>query len=60
MSHATVYKTLALLKDINQVFEIDLHGNSHYDGNRPEPQSMPKTTTKRSSRAISWQPGTRS
>ena len=37
MSHATVYKTLALLKDINQVFEIDLHGDSHYDGNRPEP-----------------------
>ncbi len=37
MSHATVYKTLALLKEINQVFEIDLHGDSHYDGNRPEP-----------------------
>ena len=32
MSHATVYKTLALLKEINQVFEIDLHGDSHYDG----------------------------
>lgn len=37
MSHATVYKTLALLKEMNQVFEIDLHGDSHYDGNRPEP-----------------------
>ncbi len=37
MSHATVYKTLALLKEINQVFEIDLRGDSHYDGNRPEP-----------------------
>lgn len=37
MSHATVYKTLALLKEIGQVFEIDLHGDSHYDGNRPEP-----------------------
>lgn len=37
MSHATVYKTLALLKEINQVFEIDLHGDSHYDGNRPQP-----------------------
>jgi Fur family transcriptional regulator, peroxide stress response regulator len=37
MSHATVYKTLALLKEINQVFEIDLHGDSHYDGNRPDP-----------------------
>jgi Fur family transcriptional regulator, peroxide stress response regulator len=37
MSHATVYKTLTLLKEIDQVFEIDLHGDSHYDGNRPEP-----------------------
>lgn len=37
MSQATVYKTLALLKEINQVLEIDLHDDSHYDGNRPEP-----------------------
>ena len=37
MSQATVYKTLTLLKEINQVFEIDLHGDSHYDGMRPEP-----------------------
>ena len=37
MSHATVYKTLALLKDMGQVLEIDLHDDSHYDGNRPEP-----------------------
>lgn len=37
MSQATVYKTLALLKEMNQVFEIDLHNDSHYDGNRPEP-----------------------
>ena len=37
MSHATVYKTLTLLKEMNQVFEIDLHSDSHYDGNRPEP-----------------------
>lgn len=37
MSQATVYKTLALLKDINQVLQIDLHDDSHYDGNRPEP-----------------------
>jgi Fur family peroxide stress response transcriptional regulator len=37
MSHATVYKTLALLKDLGQVLEIDLHGDSHYDGSRPEP-----------------------
>jgi Fur family peroxide stress response transcriptional regulator len=37
MSHATVYKTLALLKEIGQVLEIDLRDDSHYDGNRPEP-----------------------
>lgn len=37
MSHATVYKTLALLKDMNQVLEIDLRDDSHYDGNRPDP-----------------------
>jgi Fur family transcriptional regulator, peroxide stress response regulator len=37
MSRATVYKTLALLKEMNQVFEIDLREDSHYDGNRPEP-----------------------
>jgi Fur family peroxide stress response transcriptional regulator len=37
MSHATVYKTLALLKEMNQVLEIDLRDDSHYDGNRPQP-----------------------
>lgn len=37
MSRATVYKTLHLLKEIGQVFEIDLREDSHYDGNRPEP-----------------------
>ena len=37
MSRATVYKTLALLKEINQVLEIDLRDDSHYDGNRPQP-----------------------
>jgi Fur family peroxide stress response transcriptional regulator len=37
MSHATVYKTLTLLKEMKQVFEIDLHNDSHYDGNRPQP-----------------------
>lgn len=36
-SQATVYKTLALLKDLGQVLEIDLHGDSHYDGNSPQP-----------------------
>ncbi len=37
MSQATVYKTLALLKEIDQVFEIELREDSHYDGSRPEP-----------------------
>jgi Fur family peroxide stress response transcriptional regulator len=37
MSRATVYKTLALLKEMNQVLEIDLRDDSHYDGNRPHP-----------------------
>jgi len=37
MSHATVYKTLKLLKEMNQVLEIDLREDSHYDGNRPQP-----------------------
>ena len=37
MSHATVYKTLSLLKEMNQVLEIDLRDDSHYDGNRPQP-----------------------
>ncbi len=36
MSHATVYKTLTLLKEMKQVLEIDLRGDSHYDGNRPD------------------------
>ena len=39
MSQATVYKTLALLKEMNQVLEIDLRDDSHYDGNRPQPHS---------------------
>jgi Fur family transcriptional regulator, peroxide stress response regulator len=37
MSQATVYKTLALLKEMDQVLEIDFRDDSHYDGNRPEP-----------------------
>jgi Fur family peroxide stress response transcriptional regulator len=37
MSQATVYKTLALLKEMDQVLEIELHDDRHYDGNRPEP-----------------------
>lgn len=39
MSLATVYKTLALLKEMGQVFEIDLHEDNHYDGNRPQPHA---------------------
>jgi Fur family peroxide stress response transcriptional regulator len=37
MSQATVYKTLVLLKEMGQVLEIDMHDDSHYDGNRIEP-----------------------
>ena len=37
MSQATVYKTLNMLKEMGQVLEIDLHGDSHYDGHRPQP-----------------------
>lgn len=37
MSQATVYKTLSLLKDMDQVLEIDLRDDSRYDGNRPQP-----------------------
>ena len=37
MSQATVYKTLAVLKELGQVLEIDLRDDSHYDGNRPQP-----------------------
>jgi Fur family peroxide stress response transcriptional regulator len=37
MSRATVYKTLALLKELGQVLEIELRDDSHYDGNRPQP-----------------------
>jgi Fur family peroxide stress response transcriptional regulator len=37
MSLATVYKTLSLLKEMNQVLEIDLRDDRHYDGNRPQP-----------------------
>jgi Fur family peroxide stress response transcriptional regulator len=37
MSQATVYNTLTLLKELNQVVEINLHDDSHYDGFHPEP-----------------------
>jgi Fur family peroxide stress response transcriptional regulator len=37
MSQATVYKTLTLLKEMNQVLEIDLRDDSHYDGRRLAP-----------------------
>jgi Fur family transcriptional regulator, peroxide stress response regulator len=37
VSRATIYKTLTLLKEEGQVLEIDLHENSHYDGNKPYP-----------------------
>ena len=37
MSHATVYKTLSLLKDLGEVLEIPMRDDSHYDGNKPFP-----------------------
>jgi Fur family peroxide stress response transcriptional regulator len=37
MSQATVYKTLLLLKEMDQVLEIDLGDDRHYDGHRPYP-----------------------
>lgn len=36
-SLGTVYKTLAMLKEAGEVLEIDLHSESHYDGNKPYP-----------------------
>jgi Fur family peroxide stress response transcriptional regulator len=37
-SLATIYKTLNLLKNMGQVFEVTLAGmGSHYDGNKPYP-----------------------
>lgn len=39
VSLATIYKTLALLKKEGEVLEIDLHGDSRYDGAKPFPHS---------------------
>jgi len=35
ISLATIYKTLIMLKDEGEVLEIELHSDSHYDGNKP-------------------------
>jgi Fur family peroxide stress response transcriptional regulator len=37
MSLATVYKTLELLKELDEVLEIGLRDDNHYDGHRPYP-----------------------
>lgn len=37
VSLAMVYKTLTLLKQQGEVLEIDLHGQSRYDGYKPYP-----------------------
>ena len=37
VSLATVYKTLALLKEEGEVLEIALRADSRYDGNKPYP-----------------------
>ncbi|MHB1357302.1 MAG: Fur family transcriptional regulator [Anaerolineae bacterium] len=34
-SLASVYKTLVLLKEVGEVLEINLHDDSHFDGNKP-------------------------
>jgi Fur family peroxide stress response transcriptional regulator len=37
-SLATVYKTVSLLKELNEVLELGFHdGNNRYNGNRPHP-----------------------
>jgi Fur family peroxide stress response transcriptional regulator len=51
MSQATVYKTLALLKEIGQVLEVDRRDDSRYDGNRPQPEDQaPDASRARKSR----------
>lgn len=37
ISLATIYKTLALLKEEGEVLEINLNSDRHYDGNKPYP-----------------------
>jgi Fur family peroxide stress response transcriptional regulator len=37
LSLATIYKTLNFLKEEGEVLEIDLHGDSRYDGFKPYP-----------------------
>jgi Fur family transcriptional regulator, peroxide stress response regulator len=37
VSLATIYKTITLLKDEGEILEIELHNNSHFDGNKPFP-----------------------
>ncbi len=38
LSQATVYKTVALMKDLGQVLELEFaNAHNRYDGNRPEP-----------------------
>jgi Fur family peroxide stress response transcriptional regulator len=37
ISFATVYKTLDLLKELDEVVEISLHADNHFDAIRPYP-----------------------
>lgn len=40
ISLATIYKTVALLKEIGELLELNTRdGSSHYDGNKPWPHS---------------------
>lgn len=36
-SLATIYKTLSLLKNMGEIFEVTFGVESHYDGNKPYP-----------------------
>jgi Fur family transcriptional regulator, peroxide stress response regulator len=36
-SLATIYKTVALLKEVNEILEIRFSKNSRFDGNKPYP-----------------------
>lgn len=36
-SLATVYNTVSLLKDLDEILELGFPGNNRYDGNRPYP-----------------------
>jgi len=45
-SRATIYKTLSLLKNVGEVFEVTFASmGSHYDGNKPYPHRTPRRSS---------------